>query len=147
MSAFPCTTHALRHDWTIDDARALFELPFNDLLFVGQTIHRQFFDPNKVQMSNLLYKNGWLPRGLRLLSTIGQVRNRSEGGKANGCSQRSRRGGTGFRRRGGPFLYGRGVYIRRQEIASHTKPGSGQGCCSVFPLGAYGKISFLFRFR
>ena len=54
MSASPCTTHALRHDWTIDDARALFALPFNDLLFRGQTIHRQFFDPNKVQMSNLL---------------------------------------------------------------------------------------------
>ena len=62
MSAFPCTTHALRHDWTIDDARALFEFPFNDLLFVGQTIHRQFFDPNKVQISNLLsIKTGGYP--------------------------------------------------------------------------------------
>ena len=62
MSAFPCTTHALRHDWTIDVAWALFELPFNDLLFVGQTIHRQFFDPNKVQMSTLLsIKTGGYP--------------------------------------------------------------------------------------
>ena len=62
MSASPCTTHALRHDWTIDRARALFALPFNDLLFRGQTIHRQFFDPNKVQMSNLLStKTGGYP--------------------------------------------------------------------------------------
>jgi len=48
-------THtATRHDWTLDEIRALFAQPFNDLLFQAQTIHRQHFDPNEVQISSLL---------------------------------------------------------------------------------------------
>ena len=34
--------------------QALFELPFNDLIFHAQTVHREHFDPNQVQMSTLL---------------------------------------------------------------------------------------------
>ncbi|HYI31236.1 MAG TPA: biotin synthase, partial [Bradyrhizobium sp.] len=34
--------------WTREQAMALYEAPFNDLLFRAQTIHRQHFDPNKV---------------------------------------------------------------------------------------------------
>ena len=34
--------------------QALFELPFNDLIFRAQTVHREHFDPNQVQMSTLL---------------------------------------------------------------------------------------------
>lgn len=45
---------ALRHDWTREEALALYELPFMDLLFRAQTVHRTTFDPNKVQMSRLL---------------------------------------------------------------------------------------------
>ena len=45
---------ALRHDWSRAEVRALFELPFMDLLFRAQTVHRATFDPNKVQMSRLL---------------------------------------------------------------------------------------------
>ncbi len=45
--------HATRHDWTRDQVAALFALPFNDLLFRAQTIHRQYFDPNQVQISTL----------------------------------------------------------------------------------------------
>jgi biotin synthase len=44
----------LRHDWTTDEIAALFELPFNDLLFRAQTVHRRHFDANRVQMSRLL---------------------------------------------------------------------------------------------
>ncbi|NWG31002.1 MAG: biotin synthase BioB [Rhodocyclaceae bacterium] len=33
---------------------ALFALPFNDLLYRAQTVHRQHFDPNKIQRSTLL---------------------------------------------------------------------------------------------
>jgi len=44
----------IRHDWTLDQIRALFELPFNDLLFRAQTLHRAHFDPNRVQVSTLL---------------------------------------------------------------------------------------------
>ncbi len=45
---------AVRHDWTRAEALALFDLPFMELLFQAQTVHRQTFDPNKVQMSRLL---------------------------------------------------------------------------------------------
>lgn len=43
-----------RRLWTLEEARALRDAPFNDLLFQAQTIHRQNFDPNKVQLSRLL---------------------------------------------------------------------------------------------
>jgi len=44
----------VRTDWTRDEIAALFDLPFNDLLFQAQTVHRQNFDPNAVQLSTLL---------------------------------------------------------------------------------------------
>jgi biotin synthase len=48
--------------WTYDAARALFELPFADLIFRAQTVHRMHFDPNEVQMSTLLsIKTGGCP--------------------------------------------------------------------------------------
>ncbi len=52
----------LRHDWTHDEVRALFDQPFNDLLFQAQSIHRRHFDPNSVQISSLLsIKTGACP--------------------------------------------------------------------------------------
>lgn len=42
-----------RHDWTREEVTQLFSLPFNDLLFQAQTVHRQNFDPNQVQISTL----------------------------------------------------------------------------------------------
>jgi biotin synthase len=45
--------NTLRHDWSRDDVAALFALPFNDLLFQAQTVHRQHFNPNQVQVSTL----------------------------------------------------------------------------------------------
>ena len=44
----------LRHDWQLDEVKALFNQPFNDLLFQAQTVHRAHFDPNEVQVSSLL---------------------------------------------------------------------------------------------
>jgi biotin synthase len=44
----------MRHDWTVPEAMALLEQPFNDLLFQAQTIHRRHFDANEVQVSSLL---------------------------------------------------------------------------------------------
>jgi biotin synthase len=53
---------AVRSDWTLAEARALFELPFNDLLYHAQRVHRQNFDPNRVQVSTLLsIKTGACP--------------------------------------------------------------------------------------
>jgi len=45
-----------------DEARALLDLPFNDLLFRAQTAHRENFDPNRIQRSTLLsIKTGGCP--------------------------------------------------------------------------------------
>jgi biotin synthase len=52
----------IRHDWTRDEVRALFDLPFNDLLFRAAGAHREHFDPNQVQISTLLsVKTGGCP--------------------------------------------------------------------------------------
>jgi len=40
--------------WRVQDVAALYELPFMDLLFQAQTVHRAHFDPNVVQLSSLL---------------------------------------------------------------------------------------------
>jgi biotin synthase len=50
----PSSITNIRHDWTRAEALALYELPFMELLFRAQTVHRASFDPNKVQMSRLL---------------------------------------------------------------------------------------------
>lgn len=48
--------------WTREAAQAIYDLPFNDLLFQAQTIHRENFDPNRVQLSRLLsIKTGGCP--------------------------------------------------------------------------------------
>lgn len=44
----------IRNDWKLDEVEALFNLPFNDLLFQAQTVHRKTFDPNTVQVSTLM---------------------------------------------------------------------------------------------
>ncbi|RMH50572.1 MAG: biotin synthase BioB [Zetaproteobacteria bacterium] len=51
-----------RHDWSLDEVMALMELPFNDLLFRAQQVHRAVFDPNEIQRSSLLsVKSGGCP--------------------------------------------------------------------------------------
>lgn len=55
-------TAAPRNDWTLDEIGALFALPFNDLLFSAQQVHRTHFTPNAVQISTLLsIKTGACP--------------------------------------------------------------------------------------
>lgn len=57
-SAAPAT----RHDWQRGEIEALLALPFNDLLFRAQSVHREHFDPNAVQISTLLsIKTGACP--------------------------------------------------------------------------------------
>ena len=52
----------LRHDWSIAEIQELLAKPFNDLLFQAQSIHREQFDPNAVQISTLLsIKTGSCP--------------------------------------------------------------------------------------
>ena len=51
-----------RHDWTLSQAEALFALPFADLVYRAQCIHRAWHDPNAVQLSTLLsIKTGACP--------------------------------------------------------------------------------------
>ena len=53
---------AVRNDWTRAEVRALFALPFPELIFRAQTIHRRNFDPTEVQISTLLsIKTGGCP--------------------------------------------------------------------------------------
>jgi biotin synthase len=52
-----------RGTWTTADARAIYELPFNDLLFRAQSVHRSNFNPNQLQFSKLLsIKTGGSPK-------------------------------------------------------------------------------------
>ena len=52
----------VRHDWGAEEVAALFALPFNDLLFRAQTVHRRHHQPNEVQVSTLLsIKTGGCP--------------------------------------------------------------------------------------
>src|SRR5690554_5452197 len=52
----------LRHDWRRAEVQALFEMPFNDLLYQAQSVHRRNFQPNRVQLSTLLsIKTGACP--------------------------------------------------------------------------------------
>src|SRR5262244_1332560 len=53
---------ALRHDWSREEIRTLFVLPFPDLIFRAQSVHRAHFDPTEVQISTLLsIKTGGCP--------------------------------------------------------------------------------------
>jgi len=71
---------AIRTDWTLDEARALFALPFNDLLYYAQRVHRLAFDPNRVQVSTLLsIKTGacpedcaYCPQSVRYETSVGR---------------------------------------------------------------------------
>ena len=52
----------LRNDWSVEEVESLFDLPFNDLLFRAQQLHRENFAANEVQISTLLsIKTGACP--------------------------------------------------------------------------------------
>jgi len=56
------TNPDIRHDWTRSEIEALFALPFSELLYRAQTLHRKYFDAREVQISTLLsIKTGGCP--------------------------------------------------------------------------------------
>lgn len=62
IQGLPPKLGQVRNDWSLDEVRALFALPFADLMFHAQRVHRQNFDPNAVQVSTLLsIKTGACP--------------------------------------------------------------------------------------
>ena len=93
----------LRHDWTRAEVEALFALPFNELLFQAQTVHRRHFDPNTVQLSTLLSIKtgacpedcGYCPQSARFttglkpepLMPLAEVRKAALEAKANGATR------------------------------------------------------------
>jgi biotin synthase len=59
----------VRHNWNVKEVQALFDLPFNDLMFKAQTVHRENFNANEVQVSTLLsIKTGACPEDCKYCS-------------------------------------------------------------------------------
>ena len=96
-------TAELRHDWGPEEVLTLFELPFNDLLFRAQTVHRRHHAPNAVQLSTLLsIKTGacpedcaYCPQSIRYntgvktepLMDLAEVKRAAAEAKANGATR------------------------------------------------------------
>ncbi|RAX27205.1 biotin synthase, partial [Enterococcus sp. HPCN18] len=52
----------LRNDWTRDEIAGLFDLPFDELMYRAQTVHRAHHAPSEVQLCTLLsIKTGGCP--------------------------------------------------------------------------------------
>lgn len=99
-------TAAIRHDWSREEVEHLFALPFNDLLFQAQTVHRQYHDPNAVQVSTLLsIKTGGCPEDCAYCP---QAARYATGVKAEAdeCRGGARPSPGGKRGRREPFLHG-----------------------------------------
>jgi biotin synthase len=57
-----CGGHPHVQRWSVDDIEALLALPFNDLILRAQTVHREHFVPNQVELATLLsIKTGGCP--------------------------------------------------------------------------------------
>lgn len=92
-----------RHDWSAEAVQALFALPFSDLLYRAQTVHRANFDANSVQLSTLLSIKtgacpedcGYCPQSARHnaelkaepLMPLDEVRRAAADAKANGATR------------------------------------------------------------
>lgn len=51
-----------RHNWNVEEVERMYDMPFMDLLFDAQCVHRANFEPNKIQISTLLsIKTGACP--------------------------------------------------------------------------------------
>ncbi len=80
----------IRHDWTRDEIRGIFNLPLPELIFQAQTIHREFHKPGGSAALPLAFdKNGRVSRGLRLLFAERALQNRRRPAKINGAGRRS----------------------------------------------------------
>jgi len=53
-AAIDVLQNSIRYDWRDSEIEALFSQPFAELMFAAQTVHRQHFNPNEVQVSSLL---------------------------------------------------------------------------------------------
>ncbi len=99
----PSLLGAIRHDWTLAEVEALFALPFMDLIFHAQRVHRAYHEPSTVQMSTLLsIKTGacpedcaYCPQSVRYdtglereaLMEVAEVRERAKRAKEAGATR------------------------------------------------------------
>src|SRR5258707_15663629 len=101
----PAPLGSVRDDWSLPEVQALFALPFMDLFFQAQRVHREHHVPNTVQMSTLLsIKTGACPEDgaycpqsvhydtaldretLLEVPAVREAAEPGEGGGAKGCS-------------------------------------------------------------
>lgn len=103
MNQSKTSSEKIRHDWTVEEVKALFTKPFNDLVFEAQTLHREFFNPNQVQVSTLLSIKtgrcpedcGYCPQSVRfdteveteMLLPLDEVIEKAQQAKDNGSSR------------------------------------------------------------
>ena len=111
----------IRHDWTVADVRALFALPFPDLMFRGATDPSDAFRRARgADFHASVDQDRRLPGGLRLLSAKRALRNRRQGGEADGPRCRAGRSAQRQSRRRQPLLHGRGLALAQ---GSRSRPG------------------------
>ena len=130
----------VRNDWTLAEVQALFELPFMDLIYAAQGVHRRHQVPNSVQISTLLsIKTGacpedcaYCPQSVRFdtglepqeLLELEEV-----------AAPRARRQAVGRH----AFLHGRGLSVAEAEGsaqgARHDPRGEGSGNGDLRDLG------------
>src|SRR5690606_11372853 len=93
----------IRHDWTQEEILDIYKLPMMELLYRAATVHREFHDPNTVQVSTLLSIKtggcpedcGYCPQAARYhteiegneLMSVAQVKAQALRAKASGSSR------------------------------------------------------------
>lgn len=108
------TTSTLRHDWSRTKILALFDLPFNDLLFRAQQVHRAHFDPNQDGEHAALHQKRCLPRRLQILPAERPLRHRpGRKKKLLEVEKVIEEARTAASKRFLAFLHGRGVAFTR----------------------------------
>ncbi len=62
LKAWCSSMQAIKHNWTLEEIASIYDLPLMELVFQAATVHRHYFDPRKVQVSQLVsIKTGGCP--------------------------------------------------------------------------------------
>ncbi|ERH46730.1 biotin synthase [Legionella pneumophila str. Leg01/53] len=90
-----------KKQWSISDIEAIYQQPFNDLLYQAHTIHRTFHDPNSLQFATLLsIKTGACPEDCGYCSQSGHYKTHVEKEKLMSveevlqCAKEAKEGGA-----------------------------------------------------
>ena len=59
----------IKNNWTTKELKDIYDLPFNDLLWKAQSVHRKYHNPNEIQISTLMsIKTGGCPEDCKYCS-------------------------------------------------------------------------------